>query len=77
VTIITFWLVVSLSIAAGDWQIMENVQQPDLESCLSAVASRVERAEQAQFHEEDGSPSRREYEIAVTCSIHKSPENPA
>jgi len=75
--VITFWLVVSLSIAGSDWQIMEDVQQPDLESCLSAVASRVERAEHARLHEQDGTPSRRDYEIAVTCSVHRSADDPA
>ena len=74
---ITFWLTVTLSIAGGEWQVMENVKQPDLESCLSAVASRVQSAELSKLHTSDGEASNEEYEVAVTCSVHKSHDDPA
>jgi hypothetical protein len=75
--VITFWLVVSISIAGGPWQTMEDVQEADLQSCLSAVAARVQRAEEIRLYEQEGTPSRREYEIAVTCAVHRSADHPA
>ena len=74
---ITFWLVVAVSVAGSPWQTMEDVQQADLASCLSAVAARVRRAEELRLYEQDGTPSRREYEIAVTCAVHRSADDPA
>jgi hypothetical protein len=74
---ITFWLVVAISVAGGPWQTMEDVQQADLTSCLSAVARRVQSAEEVRLYEQDGTPSRRDYEIAVTCSVHRSADDPA
>ena len=55
----------------------EDVQQADLTSCLSAVARRVQSAEEVRLYEQDGTPSRRDYEIAVTCSVHRSADDPA
>ena len=72
----TFWLVVSLSIAGGDWTVMENVQQPDMVACLNAVADRVQKAERAHLAEQDGTPVREEYEVSVTCSVHRAHEEP-
>jgi hypothetical protein len=74
---ITFWLVVAISIAGGPWQTMEDVQQDDLASCLTAVATRVQRAEEVRLYEQNGTPSRQEYEIAVTCAVHRSADHPA
>jgi IS30 family transposase len=74
---LTFWLVVSLQIAGGDWQIMENIKEPDIESCLSAVAERVQRLESASLVDEDHKALTDEYEVAVTCSVHRSKSDPA
>jgi len=41
------------------------------------VARRVQSAEEVRLYEQDGTPSRRDYEIAVTCSVHRSADDPA
>lgn len=74
---ITFWLVVSIQVAGSGWQTMEDVQQPDLEHCLSAVAERVQRFEEGHLVGADRKPVSDEFEIAVTCSMHHGKDNPA
>lgn len=74
---LTFWLVVSISIAGGDFQVMENTKQPDMEACLSAVAKHVQRMETLEVVDEDHKALREEYEVAVTCSIHRGAGDPA
>jgi hypothetical protein len=74
---ITFWLVVSINIANGGWQVMEDVKQDDLVSCLSAVADRVQKAESSSLRNgNDGHHSNAEYEIAVTCNVHHAQKDP-
>jgi hypothetical protein len=74
---ITFWLVVALQVGGGGWQVMEDVEQPDLVACLSAVAERVQRFEAGHIVGEDRKPLNEEFEIAVTCSMHHSRTDPA
>jgi len=74
---ITFWLVVSIQIAGHGWQVMEDVRQPDLESCLSAVAERAQRFESGHLIGADRKPIHDEFEIAVTCSMHHGKDDPA
>jgi hypothetical protein len=71
---IEFWLIVSLSVGGGEWTVMEDVKQPTLEACLSAVADRVQKAERSHLADEDGKAIRDEYEVAVTCSVHRAHE---
>jgi hypothetical protein len=56
---------------------MENIKEPDIESCLSAVAERVQRLESASLVDEDHKALTDEYEVAVTCSVHRSKSDPA
>lgn len=67
---ITYWLVVSLSIAGGDWQILENTKMPSREACVTAAIARLERSETMSLLDEQGHFVGEEREVVVACSIH-------
>ncbi len=67
---ITYWLVVSITIAGGDWQVMENTKMPSRDACLAAVADRLEKAETSTVMDAHAQLVGEEREVAVTCSIH-------
>lgn len=75
--LITYFLVVAISIAGSEFRIIENIQQPGLASCLSAAARRLEHNERRGIIVDKYANQRHDaYEVAVTCSAHRAAETP-
>lgn len=74
---ITYFLTVAISTAGGPFHTVENVQQPDLASCLNAAARRLEHNERRGIIVDKYANQRHEaYEVAVTCSALRAAEMP-
>jgi hypothetical protein len=73
---ITFWLVVMISINGGNtWSLMKNEKQLNEDTCkLAAVENIVSAARHPPVVDKDG--NEQEYEIAVSCNIHHSATSP-
>ena len=67
---ITYWLVVSIWIADGNWQVLENTKMASRQECLMAAAARLEKAETSTVLDEHAQFVGEEREVAVACSIH-------
>ena len=74
---ITYWLVIMISIAGGPWKAIENEKMPDRLACMNAVASHVQEEENFRVVDQHHNPTKDEYEVAFTCSIHHSGGDPA
>ena len=74
---IAYFLIVAISIAGGEFQTVEDVRQPNLAACLNAAAARLEHIEShGVVVDKYKNEKHDEYEVAVTCSLHKAAETP-
>ena len=71
---ITYWLVVMISIAGGDWVKLEDTKMTSRQDCITALTDRMEKSEKYSLI--DHAKLDDEHEIVISCSMHWSEEKP-
>jgi hypothetical protein len=74
---ITWWLVIMISIAGGSWRPMEDTKMPSRKACEAAAAERWDYLENGHLSKSDGTEISEEYEVGVACQKHVSKADPA
>jgi hypothetical protein len=69
---ITFWLVVAISIGGGPFRALTDEKYPDLASCQAAEQKAWVHLEEQNFGDEIDE----EWELGTSCQKHRSKTNP-
>ncbi len=73
---ITYWLVVMISISGGDWIGLENVKMASRQDCIIALTDRMEKSEGYSLVDANHAKLDDEHEIAISCTMHWAEEKP-